>query len=171
MEGRNMDRDGECAEYVAARLPSLHRAAYLLCGDAHRADDIVAGTVMQVYRYWHRVRAADNIDGYVHRSLVRRYVQERRLRWARVLLTDHVPERVGRPDSGVEDRQVLRDALARLTTAQRTVLVLRYFCDLPVGEVARILRCSEGNVKSHSSRGLAALRQVLGRELEARGSE
>ncbi|GIJ68085.1 SigE family RNA polymerase sigma factor [Virgisporangium ochraceum] len=158
-----MDRDRECAEYVSARLPALHRAAYLLCGDAHRADDIVAGTVMELYRHWHRVRAADNVDAYVHRSLVRRFSQERRLRWARVLLTDRLPDRAAaRPDSGVEDRQALRDALARLTTAQRTVLVLRYFCDLPVAEVAHILRCSEGNVKSHSSRGLAALREILG---------
>jgi RNA polymerase sigma-70 factor (sigma-E family) len=162
-----MDRDRECAEYVSARLKALHRAAYLLCGDAHRADDIVAATVMDLYRHWHRVRQADNVDAYVHRSLVRRFGQERRLRWARVLLTDRVPDRAAtRPGSGVEDRQVLRDALARLTTAQRTVLVLRYFCDLPVEEVARVLRCSEGNVKSHSSRGLAALREVLGSEVE-----
>jgi RNA polymerase sigma-70 factor (sigma-E family) len=161
-EGRAMDRDRECTEYISARLPALHRTAYLLCGDAHRADDIVASTVMEVYRHWHRVREATNMDAYVHRCLVRRYTQERRLRWARVLLTDRLPERAVRSESAVEDRHFLRDALAQLTTAQRTVLVLRYFCDLSVEEVARILRCSEGNVKSHSSRGLAAMRQVLG---------
>lgn len=158
-----MDRDRECTEYVSARLPALHRAAYLLCGDAHHADDIVATTVIALYRYWHRARAADNIDAYVHRILVRSYTQERRLRWARVLLTDRVPDRADeRHGSGVEDRHVLRNALARLTSAQRTVLVLRYFCDLPIEEVARTLRCSEGNVKSHASRGLAAMRRVLG---------
>jgi RNA polymerase sigma-70 factor (sigma-E family) len=163
---RDMDRDPEYVEYFSVRLPALHRAAYLLCGDGDRADDIVSATAMELYRQWHRVRAADNIDAYVHRSLYRRFLQERRLRWAKVMLTDRIPDRAGDSDkdigNGVEEREVLRDALAHLTTAQRTVLVLRYFCDLPVEEVAGILRCSEGNVKSHSHRGLAAMRRVLG---------
>jgi RNA polymerase sigma-70 factor (sigma-E family) len=163
-----MDRDREYVEYVSARLPALHRAAYLLCGDPHQADDIVSATTTALYRHWHRVREADNVDGYVHRTLVRKYADERRMRWARVLLTDRIPERPdGRdgPDGvRVEERDSLRLALAQLTTSQRTVLVLRFFCDLPVGEVARILRCSDGNVKSHTSRGLTMLRRILGVE-------
>ena len=157
-----MDRDREYVEYMTARLPALHRAAYLLCGDGDRANDIVSATAMVLYRHWHRVRTADNIDAYVHRCLYRKFVQERRLRWAQVLLTDRVPDRTSHPESGVEERQVLRHALATLSTAQRTVLVLRYFCDLSIEEVARLLHCSEGNVKSHSARGLAAMRRILG---------
>jgi RNA polymerase sigma-70 factor (sigma-E family) len=159
-----MDRDGEFVEYVSARLPALQRAAYLLCGDADRAEDIVAATTMVVYRQWHRVREVQNVDGYVHRILVRKFISERRLRWARVVLTDRLPERAGgvrAPDVGVAERDTLRAALAKLTTAQRTVLVLRFSCDLSVEEVARILRCSTGNVKSHTSRGLAAMRVAL----------
>lgn len=165
-----MDRDREYVEYVSARLPALHRTAYLLCGDPHRADDIVSATTTALYRHWHRVREADNVDAYVHRTLVRKYADERRMRWARVLLTDRIPERPpgpdnpDNPDSHVEERDTLRLALAQLTGSQRTVLVLRFFCDLPVGEVARILRCSEGNVKSHTSRGLTMLRRILGVE-------
>lgn len=159
-----MDRDREYVEYVSARLPALHRAAYLLCGDPHQADDIVSATTTALYRHWHRVREADNVDAYVHRTLVRKYVDERRMRWARVLLTDRVPERSDGNDGHVEERDSLRLALAQLTTAQRTVLVLRFFCDLPVGDVARILRCSDGNVKSHTSRGLTMLRRILGVE-------
>ena len=162
-----MDRDREYVEYVSARLPALHRTAYLLCGDPHRADDIVSATTTALYRHWHRVREADNVDAYVHRTLVRKYADERRMRWARVLLTDRIPERPhGSDDHGrhVEERDSLRLALAQLTASQRTVLVLRFFCDLPVGEVARILHCSEGNVKSHTSRGLTMLRRILGVE-------
>ena len=159
-----MDRDREYVEYVSARLPALHRAAYLLCGDPHQADDIVSATTTALYRHWHRVREADNVDAYVHRTLVRKYVDERRMRWARVLLTDRVPERSEGHHDHIEERDSLRLALAQLTTAQRTVLVLRFFCDLLVGDVARILRCSDGNVKSHTSRGLTMLRRILGVE-------
>jgi RNA polymerase sigma-70 factor (sigma-E family) len=164
-----MDRDREYVEYISARLPALHRTAYLLCGDPHRADDIVSATTTALYRHWHRVREADNVDAYVHRTLVRKYADERRMRWARVLLTDRMPEGA-HDDHAVEERDSLRLALAQLTAAQRTVLVLRFFCDLPVGEVARILRCSEGNVKSHTSRGLTMLRRILGVEPAVSGA-
>src|SRR4051794_21481993 len=110
-----MDRDREYVDYVSARLPALHRAAYLLCGDPHRADDIVSATTTSLYRHWHRVREADNVDAYVHRTLVRKYADERRMRWARVLLTDRIPERAhgrdGPDDSRVEERDSLRSAL------------------------------------------------------------
>jgi RNA polymerase sigma factor (sigma-70 family) len=66
------------------------------------------------------------------------------------------------PERGVEQRDLLREALAQLSRTQRTVLVLRFACDMSVDEVAGVLRCSPGNVKSHTSRGLAAMRRVLG---------
>jgi RNA polymerase sigma factor (sigma-70 family) len=167
-----MQRDSEYVEYVSARLPTLHRAAYLLCGDGHRADDIVAATTMVLYRHWRRAKDAHNIDAYVHKILVRKFLEERRLHWARVRLMPFLPEQrrvielVSWPDSsperGVEQRDLLRDALAQLSRPQRTVLVLRFACDMSVDEVAAVLRCSPGNVKSHTSRGLAAMRRVLG---------
>src|SRR5262249_37710889 len=137
---------------------------YLLCGDTDRAEDIVAATTMVVYRQWHRVREVDNVDAYVHRILVRKFISERRLRGARGVLTDRLPEaaRAGRATgTRVAERGTPRAALAKLSTAQRTVLVLRFACDQSVEEVARILRCSTGNVKSHTSRGLAAMRTAL----------
>jgi RNA polymerase sigma-70 factor (sigma-E family) len=167
-----MQRDSEYVEYVSARLPALHRAAYLLCGDGHRADDIVAATTMVLYRHWRRAKDANNIDAYVHRILVRKFLEERRLHWARVRLMPQLPEQRradvsvswadSSPERGVEQRDLLRDALAQLSRPQRTVLVLRFACDMSVDEVAAVLRCSPGNVKSHTSRGLAAMRRVLG---------
>jgi RNA polymerase sigma-70 factor (sigma-E family) len=164
-----MQRDGEYVEYVSARLPALHRAAYLLCGDGHRADDIVAATTMVLYRHWRKAREANNLDAYVHRILVRKFLEERRLHWARVRLMPDLPEqrRPGlaaepAPERAVEQRDLLRDALARLSRPQRTVLVLRFACDMSVEDVAAVLRCSTGNVKSHTSRGLAAMRRTLG---------
>src|SRR5262245_61536015 len=72
------EAEREYVEYVSARLAHLHRAAYLLCGDGHRADDIVQATLTALYRHWDRATAAQNIDAYVHRILVRRFLDEKR---------------------------------------------------------------------------------------------
>ncbi|MEU8819881.1 sigma-70 family RNA polymerase sigma factor [Actinoplanes sp. NPDC048796] len=138
----------------------LHRTAYLLCGDGHRADDIVQATLTALYVNWKRAAAADNIDAYVHRILLRRYFDDRRTRWSRVRLGD-VPAAVtavAAADERVEDRDELVTALRSLPKGQRAVLVLRFLDDLSVEDTARALGCSAGNVKSQSARGLAALR-------------
>jgi RNA polymerase sigma-70 factor (sigma-E family) len=155
------EAEREYVEYVSARLPALRRAAYLLCRDPHRADDIVQATTTALYRKWHRARAADSIDGYVHRMLVRKHLDERRLLWAKVRLMPRTPDEAEQPTSRIEDREELRAALSRLPHAQRTVLVLRFVCDLSVEEVAQILGCSPSNVKSHCARGLAAMRKTI----------
>jgi RNA polymerase sigma-70 factor (sigma-E family) len=162
-------RDGteeEYVDYVTARIPALRRLAYLLAGDDHRADDLVQQTITTLYVKWQRACTATNLDGYVRTMLVRTFVDERRLAWARVRLFRETPEPLPFEDGGVEDRQVVRAALARVPRRQQAVLVLRFFYDLPVDEVAGILGCTSGTVKSHTSRGLAALRRLLGeREL------
>jgi RNA polymerase sigma-70 factor (sigma-E family) len=155
------EAEREYVEYVSARLPALRRAAYLLCRDPHRADDIVQATTTALYRRWHRARDADSLDAYVHRMLVRKYLDERRLLWAGVRLMRQTPDAVEQPVSRVEDREELRAALARLPHAQRTVLVLRFVCDMSVEQVAQVLDCSPSNVKSHCARGLAAMRKTI----------
>src|SRR5258708_678970 len=77
-EPMDSDIDRDYVEYVSTRLPVLHRAAYLLCGDGHHADDIVQSTLLALYRHWRRARAADNTDAYVQRMLVRKFLDERR---------------------------------------------------------------------------------------------
>ncbi|MGY0004992.1 SigE family RNA polymerase sigma factor [Micromonospora sp. I033] len=155
----------EYVEYVTARIPVLHRTAYLLCGDAHQADDIVQTTLTKLYRHWRRAAGADNTDAYVRRMLVRTYLDDRRGGWSRIRLMSETPDRPAAGASPIEDRQAVRDLLAGLPPAQRAVLTLRFACDLSVAEVAGLLGCSAGNVKSHTSRGLAALRRRL--DLEA----
>lgn len=80
------DEEREYVDYVTARLPRLHRAAYLMCGDGDRADDVVQATLTTLYRHWRRARAADKLDAYVHRMLVRHFINEKRRVWSRVLL-------------------------------------------------------------------------------------
>jgi RNA polymerase sigma-70 factor (sigma-E family) len=154
--------DSEYVAYVDGRVTALRRTAYLLSGDPHEADDIVQETLTKLYARWPRMHAVDNVDAYVNTMLVRTFLDDRRRGWWKVSLLGHLPE----PDPGVtgssEDRPVIRAALAKLPPRQQAVLVLRYLCDQPVTEVARVLRCSEGTVKSQTSHGLTRLRKLLG---------
>ncbi|MFD4642627.1 SigE family RNA polymerase sigma factor [Lentzea sp. NPDC058436] len=154
--------DTEYTEYVTAALPWLRRTAYLLCGDVHSADDVVQVAITRLYTNWRRARAADNTDAYVRAILVRTFLNERRRPWSRVRLFDRVDELHSVTNPDLETREEVRVALMRVAPGQRAVLVLRFLFDLPVAEVARALRCSEGTVKSQTSAGLAALRTQLG---------
>ncbi|MFI5931580.1 SigE family RNA polymerase sigma factor [Actinoplanes sp. NPDC051494] len=158
--------DGKEAEYTAyvnGRAHALRRLAYLLCGDTHQADDLVQETITKLYVRWSRVRKADNVDGYVHTMLVRTFLDDRRRGWWKVLLGTP-PEREAPPGAEVETRHVLRAALAQVPARQQAVLVLRFLDDRPVAEVAELLDCSEGTVKSQTAHGLTALRRVLARQ-------
>jgi RNA polymerase sigma-70 factor (sigma-E family) len=156
-----VEAEADYVEYISARLPRLHRTAYLLCGDPDRAEDIVQATAISVYVHWKRVSAAANVDAYVHRMLVHEYLQQKRLRWSRVLLLDRMPEAPARRGPDIEERDAVLDALAQLAKGQRAAVVLRYFADLSVEETATVLGCSTGNVKSQTARGLATLRKLL----------
>ncbi|GAA3277421.1 SigE family RNA polymerase sigma factor [Dactylosporangium vinaceum] len=157
-----MDRTkrDEYVEYVRARMPRLHRTAWLICGDPHLADDAVQATLAVLYSKWRHASTVENLDGYVHRILTRRIVDERRSRWSRVLLRASPPDRATAPSEPGEYDHVLA-ALRALPKGQRAALVLRYFADLSIQDTAGALGCSEGNVKSQCSRGLSALRDAL----------
>jgi RNA polymerase sigma-70 factor (sigma-E family) len=157
--------DGTDADYLAfvnGRMAALRRWAYLLTGDAHQADDLVQDTLTTVYAKWQRVSRADNIDAYVYRVLVRTFLNERRRGWWKVrLFGDAAPEQPTITHS-LEEREVLRAALSRLTPSQQAVLVLRFLCDQSIADVALYLGVSEGTVKSQTSHALTAMRRLLG---------
>lgn len=146
---------------MSGRLSRLHRTAYLLCGDADRAEDIAQVTLTALYVNWKRAARADNLDGYVHRILVRRYLDDRRLRWSRVRLGDLPDVPAADEQSRLDDRDELLTALRALPRGQRAVVVLRYLSDLSVEQTAEALGRSVGNVKSQCSRGLATLRELM----------
>ncbi|MGC3861917.1 SigE family RNA polymerase sigma factor [Micromonospora chersina] len=164
--------DQEYIEYVTARTPALRRLAYGLCGDRDQADDLVQETATRLYLRWARIAEVEQLDAYVRTVLVRHFLDTRRRGWWRVHLFGGPPDVRPTEDRGVEERTVLRDALAKVPPRQRAVLVLRFLHDLPVEEVARTLGCSAGTVKSQTSHGLAAMRRLLGdRELAGRTGE
>lgn len=80
---RGSTRDAEFSEYVAGRRPQLRRAAYLLCAESHRAEDLVQTTLMKVYVAWPRIRRDGNVDAYARRVMVNAHVDETRRPWRR----------------------------------------------------------------------------------------
>jgi RNA polymerase sigma-70 factor (sigma-E family) len=162
------DREDDFTQYVGARIPRLHRIAYQLLGDRDRADDAVQNALTVLFQRWSRMHEVENLDAYVHTMVVRACLTDRRRWWSRVRLSASMPDRpVAAGDPQVDQRLVLRAALRGLSEGQRTVLVLRFLCDLPVSEVARLLNRSEGTVKSQTSNGLRALRKTLDPQVTA----
>jgi RNA polymerase sigma-70 factor (sigma-E family) len=160
-------RDEEFTEYISGRMPALRRLALLLCHDWHGADDLVQGTITKLYLHWGKARASDSVDAYARTILVREFLHERRLGWARrVTVTDQPPD-VAASDVDKDGSLDVRAAIGALPPRQRAVLVLRYHYDLNVDQTADVLGCSAGTVKSQTSKALAALRRTLGAAADA----
>ncbi|MCG5470582.1 SigE family RNA polymerase sigma factor [Micromonospora sp. LAH09] len=158
--GRRAEADDEYTEYVRSRMVQWRRTAYLMCGDWDRGDDILQRVLTELYRNWARVRQADHPDALVRTMLLRRLIDERRLRWARVRLGTALPD-VAAAATDPTDRITLVGALRQVPPRQRAALVLRYFQDLSVEETARAMGCTTGTVKSQTAKGLATLRTLL----------
>lgn len=154
------------AAYYAARGDMLRRTAYLLCGDWHLAEDLTQTAFTNLYRVWNRLDRHDALDQYTRRVLVRAFLDERRRPWRREVATEPENAVLGAgsvEEGGAEERLILRTALLRLSKQRRAVLVLRFWADLSVEEVADLLGCPIGTVKSQTARGLADLRAFLTR--------
>ncbi|HEX3780787.1 MAG TPA: SigE family RNA polymerase sigma factor [Pseudonocardiaceae bacterium] len=146
-------------EFVDARAASLHRTAYLLCGDWHLANDLVQETLVKTFRHWRRVQRADNPNAYVRRILVNEF--KRHWQRHRDLLvhtdTDRHESTVPDVSDEVVNRADLLRALLNLPARQRATVVLRYLEGMSERETAAVLRCSEGTVKSQTFRALNTL--------------
>lgn len=151
-------------QFVVGSADRLLRSAHLMTGDRGEAEDLVQECFLQITRRWRRVSEMDKPYSYALRVLTRLAVRSggRRGR-QRAELHQDMHERVAVTPALelVATRDELRNALLRLTRRQRTVLVLRYFLDLPDSEIAGMLGCSTGTVKSTISRSLGQLRAVI----------
>lgn len=156
------DRDTEFRDYVVGDRTRLMRTAMLLtAGDRYAAEDLVQTALTRVYVHWRRIRQ-EGPGPYAHRILVNAFLDDRRRATRRPeLVTAETIE--PRPEAPVDpdDLLAVRDALRQLAPRQRAVLVLRYFEDLDVAETARVLECSQGTVKSQTSKALQRLRAVV----------
>ena len=154
-------RDDEFAAFVAARQSHLRRIAYAVCGDWHRADDLLQTALVKLYVAWPRLHRDDREEAYTRQIIVRANIDEHRRPWRRERpgLDGHDP--AARTELPVEDRSALFDALQALPVMQRKVVVLRHWLGLSVEETAHELGISTGTVKSHSSRGIEKLQAAL----------
>ncbi|MBR7833042.1 SigE family RNA polymerase sigma factor [Actinospica durhamensis] len=154
--------DGDFVEYMAAHALWLRRVAYLLCQDWDQADDLAQTAMTKLYAHWPRARKVENLDGYLRTILVNTFLSEtRRPWWKRIVSSEQAAEDVAAEMPDLDASLDVRDALAALPPRQHATLVLRFYCDLTVEQTAVELGCSQGTVKSNTSRGLASLRVLL----------
>ncbi len=154
------DRRAGFEDFVAARRPDLRRLAYALCGDWHTAEDLVQTALAKLYVAWPRVATKGAEEAYCRRILVNARIDQTRKPSQREvpgLESYDVASRSVDPST----RPALVEALAQLPAMQRKTVVLRHWWGLSVTETAAELGISEGTVKSHTSRGLARLGELM----------
>jgi RNA polymerase sigma-70 factor (sigma-E family) len=156
------ERDREFDAFVAARSRHLLQAAYLLTGDPHRAEDLLQTALTRAYLMWDRI-SSDDPEGYVRRILANANIDWWRRRPWREEPRAVLPETAEPDASAASDvRDAVLKALAGLSPRQRAVVVLRYYEDMSEAEIADVLGCSAGTVKSAAFRALAVLRRDAG---------
>jgi RNA polymerase sigma factor (sigma-70 family) len=127
----------------------------------------VQTALTKLYVHWSKVRHQDGPARYADRILVNTFIDERQRLWRqRETSSDRLLD--AEPVRGVDqaDRLAVLDALGKLPRRQRAAVVLRYFRDLDVAATAELMGCSEGTVKSQTSRGLATMRDLIDDPLE-----
>jgi RNA polymerase sigma factor (sigma-70 family) len=162
------DSDTSFDDFAVAAIPRLRRVAYAWCHDWHHSDDVVQDSLERLYAAWPRVRRNGQEYAYARATLVHRLISENRRAWRRHETT--VDEQGlsdaadAHPVADSAEQSAARldttDLLAALPLRQRAVAVLRFVEELPVTQVAELLGCSEGTVKSQAHHARTALRAL-----------
>jgi RNA polymerase sigma-70 factor (sigma-E family) len=150
--------DEEFAEFARGAAPRLLKAAWLICGDPHQAEDLVQSAMVKVYLKWSRLRDGSPL-AYARRCLLTTHIDTHR-RTGRETAVAETPD-LGSWDRSWDDTDEVVRLLAELPLRERQVVVMRHYAGLPEAHVAELLGISLGTVKSSASRGLAKLRQAL----------
>ncbi len=166
--GTTWDADTAVEQLYAAHWRQLVRLSMLLVGDQGIAEEVVQDSFIALHDRWSRLRDPERALAYLRQCVVNR---SRSVLRHRKVEARHAP--VPRVSSGADDaalvqarRDVVLDAMRALPGRQREVVALRYYLDLSEADIASTLGISRGAVKSHASRGLAALKLSLGPLLE-----
>jgi RNA polymerase sigma-70 factor (sigma-E family) len=161
---RDKDR---LSELFLLHASQMGRLAYLLTGDRDTADDLVQDAFIRLARSFAHLRNVEAFESYFRRTVVnlahnhnrRGRLERSYLRHSRVVAC---PGRAEPSLDQVADRVGLRDALLRLPPRSRAAIVLRYYEDLSEMQVAELMACRPGTVKSLVSHGMAQLREEIG---------
>ena len=160
--GATAGRDAEFTAFMTEAEPLLARMAWLLCGDVHRAEELVQQTLVKTYVAWPRARDGDPL-AYARRTLSNLRIDTWRKHRPETLLPPEEMPGGHAPSTAHHhaERDALVRALARVSPQRRRVVVLRYLMDVSESDVARDLNISVGTVKSTAHRGLEQLRGLL----------
>ena len=162
-----IDADALVARMFAQEGTSLVRLARFFCDDHNAAEDLVQEAFVRLHRSADSIRDAERVPAFL-RSIVINLARDHNRRGLMSLRHRNAAdppvaprEPVDQAIAGDETAAVL-DALRLLPDRQRACLILHYYEELSIGEVAETLRISKNSVKTHCRRGLAALEQRLG---------
>lgn len=149
---------------VRTRGAALVGYATLLCGDRAEAEDLVQDALVKTFARSRAGLRAENLEGYLRRAVLTTYLDRyrRRRRWLGLRHLVAAPEAADGPAAGAGDRADVAAALRGLTPRERACVVLRFYEDLPVAEIADVLGLSPGAVKRYLSDGVHRLEGALG---------
>lgn len=154
-------------EIYLGEYKSLVRLAVLLLRDVPSAEEVVQEAFIAMYSGWLRLRDPEKALSYLRQAVVNR---SRSVLRHRTVVDRNVPKHVPDEPSAeagaitLLERSAVIKALSGLPDRQREALVLRYYADLSEAEIAAAMGISKGAVKSHTARGIAALKSVLEQE-------
>ena len=152
-------------EFAHVARPRLRRAAYLLCGDWDLASDHVQEGLIRVYVAWPRMRRTGGEHAYARKAVVSAFLDSGRKRSSKEYAAGAEADASLPSGEDVAEtvvaRRALMQALEKLPPRQRACVVLRYFEDLDVAATAAALGCSQGTVKSQTSRAIDSLRSMF----------
>ncbi len=161
---RDTPRDAALADLVRDRGADLTRYAYAFTGELAAAQDLVQEALVKVFVRTRAGLEVDVLEAYVRRAIATTYVDGYR----RARTFDgkrHLsarPESMTGPEVHGPDRLDLHTALAGLGRQERTAVILRYFDDLTVGQVAEVMHLAEGSVKRYLANAVRRLEDRLG---------
>ena len=158
------DADEAVTQIYTAHYRSLVRLSALLVRDGQAAEEIVQDSFIAMHGAWRRLRDPDRALAYLRQAVVNRSRSWlRRRQVADKYAPRPMPDMASAEDGamGALEHQAVIAALRKLPERQREVLVLRYYADLSEADIAEAIGVSRGAVKSHASRGLAAVRTTL----------
>lgn len=160
------DADAAVERLYAAHWRRLVRLSVLLVGDTATAEEVVQDAFVALHGRWRRLRDPDKAVAYLRQAVVNR--SRSALRHRAVVHRHAATQRPLDAEAGADEHSLARSrreavlaAVRALPRRQREVLALRYYLDLSEAEIADALGISRGAVKSHASRGAAALRESL----------
>lgn len=156
------DADADYAWFFRAEFPAVLRTVFLVLHDRGRAEDVTQEAFIQLLVHWRKVSRYERPDAWVRRVAIREAVRALRRERMRTLL-----EREAVAEAGPDVPDVDLDAAVRhLPVMQRSAIVLFYFEDRPISEIAFILGISDGAVKVHLHRARKRLAELLGEEVD-----